>query len=161
MDKLEAVEKGWSFWTKLPGVAKSVIAAALPIVAISVFVAWFSFTQKSGGDDPEMRKKVEDIRVTFYELKNTQLQFNDMVRKNLDSLKRESRRLQTDMIDLTMITAANSNHRLLTELLPYLQGNQETINQTYRVVLGVQKSLITQPSAPKDSFNIMMLKKKP
>jgi hypothetical protein len=150
MDKLEATEKGWNWWVKLPGVAKEIVAAALPVVTISLFVAWFSLTR----GDPELKHDIAELRRLSDENWKKQFDFNDRVKDEVDSLKRESRIVKAGISDLTMITAANSNSPLLRELLPYLQGNQQGIDETYRVVLNIQKSLV----ARRDTFGINVRK---
>jgi hypothetical protein len=157
MDKLEATEKGWNWWVKLPGVAKAIVAAALPVVTISLFVAWFALTQ----GDPELKHDIAELRRLSDENWNRQFRFNDRIGNEIDSLRRENRAakaditgLKTGIADLTMITAANSNSPLLRELLPYLQGNQHGIDETYRVVLNIQKSLV----ARRDTLGISVRK---
>jgi hypothetical protein len=153
MDKLEATEKGWNWWVKLPGVAKAIVAAALPVVTISLFVAWFALTRQG---DPELKHDIAELRRLSDENWEKQFDFNDRARQEVDSLKRESRIVKAGIADLTMITAANSNSPLLRELLPYLQGNQHGIDETYRVVLNIQKSLV----ARRDTLGISVRKVK-
>jgi hypothetical protein len=146
---IKTVEKGWSFWMNLPDVAKAVIAVALPIVATSVFIAWFTLAQQQGGDSETLTILVQENRTNWDKL----FQQNEHVKADIDSIIRESRTMKTDIADLTLIVAKNTNNRMLNELLPILQKKQNGIDETYRIVLDIQKSLVDTQTETKTQGN--------
>ena len=154
MDKIQATKEGWQFWVSLPSAARAVIAIALPLVAVAGFVTWFVIAQPINNSGIE--RNLKEWNIENRDNWERQFRFNDDVKKAIDTLKTESRSLKTDVSDLTIITAANSNNRLLGELLPYLQGSRQGIEETYRIVLDIQRSMLRGDTLSRSTFNLQI-----
>ena len=152
MDEIQAIEKGWKFLEKLPSAARIIIAIAFPIVATSGFIVYYTLKyQNNAGNDNVIKELLYENHRNW----EHQFEFNDEIQKDIDSIKHEGKLIKEDIVNLTMITANNSNNNLINNLIPFISETEES---QHRLLLNILRALPSNDTI-KSSINITKVEK--
>lgn len=146
MDNLEAGRGLWTWFNRLPSVAKTIMSLFVMITAPAIFIIVTELRNPKVVTNAEFEKTVllymVDLQNQISNLADGHNKINhttDSIAKAIKNMAKAQDSMKTVVKNLAIVTVANSNDRLFLRIVPYLDRIEDN---TYMTIIQMQKQEI-------------------